>query len=464
MPEAEEIKRSEETQAEENSYGVTSEQLKEITEALDSGKKQAVQELLMPLHAADIADVIDMLSSEYRAMFVEILRKDFNPEILLELDSGVKEEIIGLLGAKKSAEAIIALEMDDAVDVMEDLAAENQQEILEALPEQQRADLEEGLAYPEGSAGRLLEKKIVSVPQFWTVGQTIDFLRKAEDLPKDFYQIFVVDPKLNPVGAVLVSQVMCSNRPTKMKDLMKTDLKLIRTDMDQEEVAFIFRQYGLVSAPVVNEEGRMVGVITVDDVVHVIEEEAQEDIMRMGGVSETDLHSGFSQTVKKRFPWLLINLITAVAASVVIAMFEGEIEKLAALAVLMPIVASMGGNAGTQTLTIAVRAISRKELTGANAVRVVTKEALVGIINGMMFAVIAVVAIFIWYDNLLLSLIFGAAMVATLLLAGLAGALIPLGLEKAGIDPAIASGVFLTTVTDVVAFGAFLGMAALILL
>jgi magnesium transporter len=316
------------------------------------------------------------------------------------------------------------------------------------------------LAYPEDSAGRLLVKEVVTVPEFWTVGQIIDYLRATPEIPKDFYQIFVVDPKFTPVGGLRLSRVMCSERSVSVKDIMEDNIKPVRADMDQEEVAYLFRQYGLVSTPVVSEEGRMIGAISVDDVVDIMEEEAEEDILHLGGVGETDLFSGLSRTVAHRFPWLMINLVTAVIASVVIGQFEGSIEKLAALAVLMPIVASMGGNAGTQTLTVAVRAIATKELTSANAIRVIGKEIAVGSLNGIVFAVIAGVITYLWYGQLGLSLIFAAATIITLTLAGFVGALIPLGLVRVGVDPAIASSVVLTTVTDVVAFGLFLGLAA----
>jgi magnesium transporter len=450
--------------AKEAVYGLSSDLIKSIDEALEEKDKPALKELISDIHVADVADYIDSANHDNRRQLIEFIRDDFDPEILVEIASSVREEIIDLLGTKSSANAIIGLETDDAVDVIEDLREENQQELLEAIPDEQRAELEEGLAYPEDSAGRLLEKGIVSVPEFWTVGQTIDHLRKTKDIPQDFYEVFVVDPKLKPVGGVLLSRMMQSNRNVKMNDLMETDIKLIHSGMDQEEVAFIFRQYGLVSAPVINDDGRMIGVISIDDVVNVIEEEAEEDIMRLGGVRQDDFHTGSWVTMKRRFPWLLVNLFTAIAASIVIGLFEDSIQRLAALAVLMPIVASMGGNAGTQTLTVAVRAIATRELTGTNALRVVSKEILVGTFNGMAFAVVAGAASYIWYDNLLLSIILALATIVTLVIAGLSGALIPLGLTRAGVDPAIASSVVLTTITDIVGFGLFLWLGAMILL
>jgi magnesium transporter len=453
-----------EDQQDDEPYWLSHEQSKEIRKALEDNDKAKLAELLTPLHAADIADFINMISHEHRRLLIDFIAEKFEPEILIELNPGVKEEVLELLGSKRSAQAIGSLDIDDAVDVMEELSKDEQTEILDSLQPEDRKNLVEGLAFPEDSAGRLLDKNVVSVPEFWTVGQTIDFLRSEKDLPDEFYEIFVVDPKMKPVGGILLSRIMRSKRPVLVKDIMKTDLKLIRAGMDQEEVAYIFRQYGLASAPVINDEGRMIGVITVDDVVDVIEEEAQEDIMYLGGVTEADLHSSPMQTIKRRFPWLLANLITAILASIVIGFFEGAIAKVATLAVLMPIGASMGGNAGMQTTTIAVRAIATKELTATNAIRVVGKEVMVGLLNGVCFAVVVGVASYFWYGDLMLSCIFGAAMIFTLLLAGLSGVLIPLGFVKIGVDPAIASNVILTTITDCTAFAVFLGLATWLLL
>jgi magnesium transporter len=453
-----------ENQQAEESYWLSREQSKDITRALEADDKEKLAELLGHLHAADIADFINMISHEHRRLLIDFIREKFEPEILIELNPGVKEEVLELLGSEYSAQAIANLDIDDAVDVMQELSKEEQREILGSLPLQHRKDLVEGLAYPEDSAGRWLDKNVVSVPEFWTVGQTIDFLRSEKDLPEEFYEIFVIDPKMRPVGGIMLSKIMRSKRPVLVKDIMKTDLKLIRSDMDQEEVAYIFRQYGLASAPVISDEGRMIGVITVDDVVDVIEEEAQEDIMYLGGVTETDLHSGTMQTIKRRFPWLLANLITAVAASLVIAFFEGTIEKVAALAVLMPIGASMGGNAGMQTTTVTVRAIATKELTATNAIRVIGKEVKVGLLNGLSFALIAGVVSYFLFGNLLMSGAFSMAVLATLFLAGLAGVLIPLAFVRLGADPAIASNVILTAITDCTAFATFLGLATWLLL
>jgi magnesium transporter len=457
-------KNPQQTPPEETQYGISEDLYQQINSSIEIGDEKLLNKILSKLHAADIADFINVISHEKRKKFIALIRKNFDPEILLELNTNVKEEIIRLLGNAHSATAITKLDTEDAVDFIEDLKEEGQKKLLEAIPKERRDELVEGLAYPEDSAGRLIDKKIVCVPEFWTVGQTLDFLKENRSLPEEFFEIFIVDPKMKPVGGVLLSRIIRSENNTLMKNITSKHLNTIKADMDQEEVAYIFRQYGLASAPVVNDENRIIGVITVDDIVSVIEEEAQEDILHLGGILETDLHSSFINTVKRRFPWLLVNLLTAVVASIVIWFFEGTIEKISSLAVLMPIVASMGGNAGTQTITVIVRAIATKELTTNNALRVVGKEILVGGLNGLLFAIISAVMVFIWYQNIILSITFAFATIVTLLLAGLAGTLIPIGLVKRGVDPAIASTVILTTVTDVIAFGAFLGMAAYILL
>lgn len=447
----------------EDRYGLSNTLSKQIIHALEENNQTQARELLADQHAADIADLLSVLPHDLREALIEAIKATFDPDILVELDNDIREEIIELLGTHKSAHVISELETDDAVEVLSEMDEENQQELLQAIPKEQREILEESLAYPEDSAGRLVEKNLVAVPEFWSVGETIDYLRNHPNLPEDFYQVFVVDPKHKPIGAATLSRIIRSRRDIKIKDIMETDLKVISTDTDQEEVAFIFRQYGLSSAPVVNEEGRMIGVISIDDVINVVEEEAHEDIMHLGGVSGTDLHSHVGQTVQRRFPWLFINLLTAIAASIIIALFQGAIQKMAALAVLMPIMASMGGNAGTQTLTIIIRALATKELTATNAFRVVGKEAFVGITNGLLFAVICGGITYLWLGNPAVSVILALAAITTLFAAALAGATIPLILERFGADPAISSSIFLTTVTDMTAFGVFLGLATIVL-
>lgn len=447
-----------------SSYGLNEDLSKELLVAIYNNDAEEVKKLLASLHAADIADFIDAISYEQRKNLISLIRDGFNPEILVDLDYSVREEILDLLGAKHSASAIKSLDKDDAVDIIENLEEGDRQEILEAMPEKHREMLEEGLAYPEDSAGRLIEENIVSIPEFWSVGQTIDYLRASKNLPDDFYQVFVVDPKFIPVGGVMVSKILRATRETLMKDIMYTDLKVIHSDLDQEEVAFIFQQYGLASAPVVNAEGRMIGVIELDDIIDVIEEEAEEDIFRLGGIRETDVHTNSIATLISRFPWLFLNLGTAFLDSVVIGLFDDAIAKFATLAVLMPVAASMGGNAGTQSLTVIVRALATKELSQTNAFRVISKEILVGLLNGLIFAFVTGLAAYLWYKDLHLSVIFGLAMIFTLLMAGLSGVLIPIFLEKIGVDPAISSVIILTTITDVTAFATFLGLATMFLL
>jgi len=432
-----------------------------IQDALSVGDSSRVRDLASEMHAADIAEFINVISADERNIFVRAIGDIFDPEILVDLEPEVKDEVVKLLGAVESAAAITQLDTDDAVQVIEDLEEDEQNKILVEVPEEQRVFLKDALSSPEDAASRLMNNSFVAVSELWTVGETIDYLRQEERLPDDFYDIFVVTTGDNPLGSVLVSRMIRSNRDTKIKDLMDPDVKTINMEMDQEEVAYIFRKYGLASAPVVDKRGKMMGVISVDDIVDVIEEEAEEDIMRMGGVSETDLHSTFMKTAFHRFPWLLVNLITAIAASAVIAFFDYAIEELVALAVLMPIVASMAGNAGTQTMTIAVRAIATKELTATNALRIIKKEIIAALMNGLFFAVIVGGISMLFYHNMELSLVFAFATVVALVIAGFAGAVIPLMLARMGVDPAVASGVCLTTVTDVSAFFIFLGLAAM---
>ncbi len=444
--------------------GLADELIYAAQEALEADDEARFRELIEPLHVADLADLLEYLPGEERQKAVEQLGRAMDPELLSWLDPAVREEVIEQLGPRGLARALSALDSDDAVDVFEDLDEDFQHRILTALPMAYRTLLEESLSYPEDSAGRLMQREIVAVPSAWTVGETIDYMRDSEGLPDDFYDLFIVNPKHKPIGAIPLSRVLRTRRPVRLTEIMETDLHLIPLDTDQEDVAYLFRQYGLVSAPVVDEGGRLLGAITVDDVVHVIDEEAEDDLMKLGGVSETDLYSAALDTTKARFPWLLVNLLTAILASAVIGLYQGTIEKLVALAVLMPIVASMGGNAGTQTLTVAVRSIAMKDLTAANAWRFVGKEVMVASVNSILFALLAGIVAWLWFDAPELGLLIAAAMVVNLLVAGLSGTLIPLGLERIGVDPAIASSVFLTTVTDVVGFFTFLGLAALFLL
>ncbi|EKE75098.1 magnesium transporter [Oceanibaculum indicum] len=432
---------------------------RKVAKAIDEEKLKKAGKLARRLHAADLADLLERLSYEQRAILLEVLREGFDPEVLPYLDENVRDDVIEILGPEAVGRAIAELDSDDAIAIIEDLEDAEKQAILEAVEPTGRALLEEGLTFPEYSAGRLMQRELVAVPSHWTVGQTIDFMRTNPNLPDDFYEIFVVDPRFRPIGLVSLGKLLHNKRPIRLRDIMSGDFVRLQAETPQEEVAHLFRQYGLVSAPVVNDSGRLLGRVTVDDVVDIVDEEAEEDILRLGGVSESDLQSNVLETTKQRFLWLLINLGTAIMASGVIAIFEATIAQVVALAVLMPIVASMGGNAGTQTVTVVVRALAMRDLSTSNALRVIWKEALVGLLNGVLFAVLIGAIAAFWFEPLIGAVI-AAAMVINMLVAGLSGALIPIGLERLKIDPAVASSVFLTTVTDVIGFFAFLGLAA----
>ncbi len=448
----------------EGHVALSDEVIRAVRDALYEGAPERAAERARRLHVADQADLLEQLGREERTALIGALKSDLDPELLTHLDESVRAEVLELLGPKEAGEAIAQLETDDAIEVLEDLDPDEQIALLATLPLPDRAAVEQGLAYPEESAGRLMQRELVAVPEFWTVGQTIDYLRANPDLPDDFYDIYIINPRFEPVGSIPLSKVLRSKRGVLLTELKLKELHLIPVEMDQEEVGFQFRQYGLVSAPVVNPAGRLLGVITVDDVVHVIEEEAEEDILKLGGVQETDIFARPVQTCLHRFPWLLINLGTAILASIVIALFEKTIQQFVALAVLMPIVASMGGNGGTQTVTIVVRALATREITSANALRILGKELLVGGLNGLLFLATGALVAVVWFGNPLLGGLFGAALLITLIFASVAGVAIPVVFDRFGVDPALASGVFLTTVTDVVGFLSFLGLATLFLL
>jgi len=454
---------SEETRVEDVT-GLTPEMIASITAALDAGAVERVHDLIAPFHTADIADIISLISPAERRLFVDATRGTLDPEVLAELEEDVLEAVIEYLGPEEAGAAVAELDTDDAVELVEELDADDRDELLQAVPEVERVQIEAALSHPQDSAGRLMQRDLISVPAFWTVGQTIDHLRESDDLPDEFYEIFVVDPAHKPVGSIPLNLAMRSKREVLVGDIAQDEPILIPVDMDQEDVAFLFQQYDMTSGPVIDEGGRLLGVIMVDDIVDVIHEEAEEDIMHLAGLSEGDIYSTVLDTTRGRFSWLAINLATAIAASAVIAQFDAAIEKIVALAILMPIVASMGGNAGTQAMTVAVRALATRELTATNARRFVTKELLVGFVNGVVFAVLTGVLAGFWFDDVKLGGVIAAAMVINMIVAGLGGVLVPIGFGKYGIDPAIAASVFVTTITDVVGFFAFLGLAALFLL
>jgi magnesium transporter len=443
---------------------VTPELIRRIEAALEEDRADDVRTLLADLSATGQASVLEQLSEAERDKLVGILRRDLDPEALIELDEEVLESVLEQLDSKDIAAAAHELESDDAASILEDLSEDERRQVLAELPADERADIENALAYPEDSAGRMMQRSLVKVPDSWTVGQVIDHCREATDLPDDVYDIFVVDAGGRLRGSVPLGKMLRTKRPVSILDIVDPDIPSVPAAADQAEVAHVFRDLNLVSCPVVDEDGRLQGVIMVDDVVDVIDDEAEEDLLKMGGVGIDDMHADTVRTARLRALWLLLNLATAVLASVVIGQFEGSIEKIVALAVLMPIVASMGGNAGTQTVTVAVRALAMGELTAANAVRFVVKEAAVGGLNGLAFALLVGAGVVAWYGDWRLGAVIGAAMICNLLAAALAGTLIPLGLQKFGVDPAVSSAVFLTTVTDVIGFLAFLGLATVFLL
>ena len=436
-----------------------------VLDALEKGDRAGLKALLEPLHPADLADLIGLLRAGDRRALVEALGAELNADVLSELDEGVRDELLPLLAPEVVAEAIGELDSDDAVYLIEELDPARQEAILEHVDEADRTAVELGLLFPEDSAGRLMQREIITVPPFWTVGQVIDHMRSAENLPEQFFEIYVVNPSFEVEGVVPTARLMRSQRPVRVEDIMDADFVQIPAATDQEEAAYYFDQYHLISAPVVDDAGRLVGMITVDDIVRVIQAEHAEDILGLAGVAgEEELSASVITTTRRRFSWLFINLITAILASVVIGFFDATIEQYVALAVLMPIVASMGGNAGTQTLTVAVRAMATKDLTPANAARIVMRESLVGGLNGVLFAVLIGAVAGAWFQDAALGGVIAAAMIVNLLVAGTAGIAIPLGLQRLGADPALASAVFLTTVTDIVGFLAFLGLASLVLL
>lgn len=449
---------------EDEAFGITDKFVSDILDAVEANAEDQVASLLEPLHPADVAHLIEQLDAKERQEFLRVWPGGIEGEIISELDDNLREEVIDTLNEAELAEAVRDLESDDVVDLIEDLDDEQTEAVLDALGDTDRALVEQALTYPEESAGRHMQVELVRGPEHWTVGEAIDFLRSDIELPDQFYHIILVDPRMKPVGYVTLGRVLSSNRATPLKDILEDTFRTFNVEQDVEEVAQAINHYHMITAPVVDDDDRLIGVITIDDAMMFLEEEAEEDILRLAGVGEGSLSDRVIETTKRRFPWLAVNLVTAILASMVIAVFEDTISGLVALAVLMPIVASMGGNAGTQSLTVAVRALATRDLTEANVWRVLRREVLVGLVNGLIFAVVMGIVGYVWFGNLTLGYVIGVAMVINLVVAGLAGTGVPILLEKLGIDPALASGAFVTTVTDVVGFFAFLGLAALWLL
>jgi magnesium transporter len=442
-------------------------------EEIEASDVVRINALVDELHPADLADVIGLLHEEDRLALIELLGGALPAEVLPELDANLTEEVVTAMRPEAVADAVAELDTDDAAFILEELDDDKRAEILAKAPDVDRLALNQAFVFEEESAGRLMQREVFAAPAYWTVGQIIDRLRGSEDLPDRFYEVFVVDPAFKPIGAVPLSTLLKTQRDTVIADIMNEDLTVIPVDMDQEDVAYKFEQYNLISAPVVDDAERLVGMITVDDVVEIVHAENREDMLALGGVEpDAGLTDTVVETVRSRFSWLAVNLATAVLASLVISVFEKAIEQVVALAVLMPIVASMGGNAGTQTLTVAVRSLATKDLTASNAARIIWRETIVGGLNGILFALILGVLAGLWHAStgasvdqaVRLAVVIGAAMIINLVAAGLAGILVPLGLQRAGADPAVSSAVFVTTVTDIVGFFVFLGLAALVLL
>jgi len=450
---------------EEDADGLDARKIGRIVAAVASEDSERLAEWLEPMHSADIADLLEQIGPGERRDLLELGGQFIDGEVLSELDENLREEVIQNLDPEVLATAVRDLETDDVVDLVEYLEEDQQEAILDALDQADRVAVEMALTYPEGSAGRLMQREFVMAPEFWTVGQAIDHLRSSEELPEQFYHVILVDPALRPTGYVTLGRLLASRREVRLQAITEDTFRAVAFDEPEKNIAYQFNKYHLISAPVVDESGRLVGVITIDDAMIVLDEQAEEDILRLAGVSdESSISDGVVSTLRSRVPWLGINLLTAIVSASVISLFEESISKLVALAVLMPIVASMGGNAGTQSLTVAVRALATKDLTRSNVWRVVRREVAVGVLNGVTFAALMAAVEMLWFGQAKLAMVIALAMLMNLTVASLAGILVPVTLERLKLDPALASGTFVTTVTDTVGFFSFLGLATLILL
>ncbi len=419
-----------------------------------------INQTLKDLHESDIANLIENLTNETRTRLIELEEFNLDPDIFIELNESVQGEVLQILSIESITKIIKRLESDDSIKILENIEKEKKQLVLDKLPPKDKFLLEEGLSYPEDSAARIMQREFTAVPNNWSVGQTIDYLRENKDLPKEFLEIFIVDNEFKPVGTVPSSRVLRTARDSKMSSIMAEMPVLISVNMDKEEVGHTFENYNLVSAGVVNKDNKLVGMITADDVVTVVQEEAEEDALRLAGVGDEEITDSVVIKTKRRFNWLLLNLATALLATWVISNFGASIEQMVALAFLMPIVASMGGNAGMQTLAVTIRAIAKKELSASNFNRVVGKEFIIGILNGIIFAVITAIIVQLWFKESSLSILIGISMILNMIVAGLFGILVPVSLKKMNIDPALASSVFVTTITDVIGFLSFLGLGS----
>ncbi|MDP2083693.1 MAG: magnesium transporter [Gemmobacter sp.] len=436
-----------------------------VRAALEARDAAALVAMLDPLHAADIADVLEQIGAAERAALLAIWGREIDGDILSEIDESIREEVIASLAPDVLADAVRELDSDDVVDILEDLEEPAQERILQSLEAEDRAAVEQSLAYPENTAGRLMQREVVTAPSHWTVGEAIDFLRAEEWLPDQFYHVVLVDPRMKPSGYVTLGRILSARRDVRLADLREESFRTLAATMPDSEVAYIFNQYHLISCPVVDSAGRLVGVITIDDAMSVLDEEHEEDVLRLAGVGdEASVNDGAIATARQRLPWLVVNLFTASLSAMVISQFEATISALVALAALMPIVASTGGIAGTQSLAVAVRGLATRSLTTANARRVVLRELGAGVLNGLGLSVILGAAGALIFSDPLLGVVLGLAMICNQVVAALGGVLVPLTLNRLKFDPALASGTFVTTLTDVMGFFAFLGFATLMLL
>jgi magnesium transporter len=438
-----------------------SEFVSKVIERLHAGDTEGVRTLVEPMHAADIADLFELIGREDRPALASALAGLLDGDVFAEMNDWVRDELMEALDPHQVAEIAGELETDDAVAIIEDMEEDEQRAVLRALDPDDRAVIEEALSYPEDSAGRLMRRDVVAVPEHWTVGQVIDYLRANENLATDFWEVFVVDPAHKPVGTCLLSWILRTPRRIAIADVMKREQTLIPVDMDQEEVGLRFQKYALISAAVVDQSGRLVGMITADDVVHIIQEEASEDILRLSGAGEDDINEPLPKTVRRRLTWLIVNLGTALVAASVVSLFQGTISRLVALAVLMPIVSGMGGNAATQTMAVAVRALALNQLTSSNTIRVFLREFRIALVNGACLGALLGVAVALIYHRPDLGMVIALAMVINNLVAGTFGVLVPVTLERLRVDPAVSSAVFVTMATDVMGFFSFLGLATL---
>lgn len=437
--------------------------VEQVSQALLLSDLTTLRAVVADMHEADLGALLEALDPDERPRLISMLGADFDFTALTEVDDSVREEILEELSAQTVAEGVRDLDTDDAVYILEDLDDADKKEVLDRLTPAERIVLQQGLDYPEDSAGRRMQSEILAVPAFWTVGQTIDHLRQTDNLPERFFEILVADPAHHFVGSVPLDRLLRNKRPVAISTLVDEDSRAVKATDDIEDVARMFQRYNLIATPVVDDAGRLVGVITIDDIVDVIDEEAEEDILKMAGLGQDDLYKAVLSTTGMRFRWLFVNLITAIFASWIISFFDATIEQIVALAILMPIVASMGGNAGTQALTVAVRALATREVSGTNMWQIIWKETLVGSLNGAAFALITGAVTALWFASPMLGLVIALAMIINLFAAGLFGAGIPILLSRFGSDPAVSSTVFLTTITDVVGFFAFLGLASLLM-